>query len=181
MVACILGDDLPKEFKESDTVTSSLHKVVSWIEVYSEQFFTKAIGQLDLVNGISRKAATQIVSEIGEDLESFPSADHLAAWTGLVPANDESAGKRRRRPLRKGNSYLKKTMVQVAWAAVRRKNSYWQANFHWLRSKMSQKKAVIIIARKILILVYQLLKDELVYRELDAEHFWKSRNKLVKA
>jgi transposase len=75
------------------------------------------------------------VSEIGTDMSRFPTAGHLLSWAGLVPRNDESAGKRRSTRLRKGAPWLKTTLVQCAWAASRKKESYFQAQFHRLRAR----------------------------------------------
>jgi transposase len=60
----------------------------------------------------------------------FPTAAHLISWAGLCPRNDESAGKRRSTKLRKGAPWLKTLLVQVAWAASRKKRSYFRAPLH---------------------------------------------------
>ena len=69
--------------------------------------------------GVSDLGAQVIVSEIGTDMSRFPFEGHLISWAGMRPRNDESAGKRRSNRLRKGAPWLKTTLVQCAWAAVR--------------------------------------------------------------
>src|SRR5437763_3811620 len=71
-----------------------------------------------------------IAAEIGTDMGRFPTAAHLISWAGLCPKNDEGAGKRRSTRMRKGAPWLKTTLVQCGWAAVRKKGGYLQAQFH---------------------------------------------------
>jgi len=70
----------------------------------------------------------------------------LISWTGLCPRSDESAGKRRSTRVRKGAPWLKTALVTAAWAAVRVKDSYLQAQFHRLRSRRGAKKAILAVA-----------------------------------
>ena len=70
-----------------------------------------------------------IVSEIGIDMSRFPSDGHLVSSAGIFPRNDESAGKRRSNRLRKGAPWLKTTLVQCAWAALRHKDTYLRSQF----------------------------------------------------
>ena len=86
--------------------------------------FRTAVEQIISIPGVKNLGAHVIVSEIGIDMSRFPSAAHLISWTGICPRNDESAGKRRSNRLRKGAPWLKTTLVQCAWAAVRKKDSY---------------------------------------------------------
>ena len=90
--------------------------------------FRTAIELLNSIPGVSALGAQVIVSEIGTDMSRFPTAGHLLSWAGLVPRNDESAGKRRSTRLRKGAPWLKTTLVQCAWAASRKKESYFKAS-----------------------------------------------------
>src|SRR5919107_841069 len=97
--------------------------------------FRAAVRLLSSIPGVSALSAEVIVAEIGTDMGRFPSAGHLLSWAGLCPRNDESAGKRRSTRLRHGAPWLKTTLVQCAWAAVRKKGSYPQAQFHRLRRR----------------------------------------------
>jgi hypothetical protein len=62
---------------------------------------------LDTIPGIARNAAEILVSEIGTDMNLFPTANLLAAWAGVVPGNNESAGKQYSGRTRPGNKVLK--------------------------------------------------------------------------
>ena len=133
--------------------------------------FRQAVQQLRTIPGVSDLTAQVIVSEIGLDMARFPTAGHLISWAGLCPRNDESAGKRRSTRLRKGAPWLKTTLVQCAWAASRKKDSYLQAQFLRLRHRRGPKKAICAVAASILTAVYHMLRDGAFYQDLGAGHF----------
>ena len=112
-----------------------------------------------------------IISEIGTDMSRFPTAGHLISWAGLCPRNDESAGKRRSTRLRKGAPWLKTTLVQCAWAASHKKESYLQSQFQRLRHRRGPKKAICAVAASILTAVYHMLRDGTFYQDLGPSHF----------
>ena len=133
--------------------------------------FRAAVGQVMTIPGIRDIGAQVIVSEIGTDMSRFPSEGHLISWAGLCPRNDESAGKRRSNRLRKGAPWLKTTLVQCAWAAVRKKGSYLQAQFLRLKVRRGPKKAIMAVAASILTAIYHMLKDGTLYQDLGSNHF----------
>jgi transposase len=133
--------------------------------------FRQAVQQLRTIPGVGDLTAQVIVSEIGLDMARFPTAGHLVSWAGLCPRNDESAGKRRSTRLRKGAPWLKTTLVQCAWAASRKKDSYLQAQFQRLRHRRGPKKAICAVAASILTAVYHMLRDGAFYQDLGAGHF----------
>lgn len=133
--------------------------------------FRAAIQRLSTIPGISRLSAQVLVSEIGIDMDRFPTAGHLVSWAGLCPRNDESAGKRRSTRMRKGAPWLKTTLIQCAWAAARTKNSYLQTQYLRLRSRRGPKKAVGAVAASILTAAYHMLKNNAAYHDLGANYF----------
>ena len=104
-------------------------------------------------------------------MSRFPTAGHLISWAGLCPRNDESAGKRRSRRLRKGAPWLKTALVQCAWAAVRKKACYLQIQFRRLSHRRGPKKAICAIATSILTAVYHMLRDGTFYRDPGPDFF----------
>jgi transposase len=133
--------------------------------------FRQAIQLLSTIPGISTLSAEVMVAEIGVDMARFPSDGHLISWAGLCPRHDESAGKRRSTKLRKGAPWLKTTLVQCAWAAVRVRGSYLRAQFERLRSRRGAKKAICAVAASILTAAYHMLKDGTLYQDLGANYF----------
>jgi transposase len=108
--------------------------------------FRALAGLLCTVPGVEVVAAIMILAEIGRDMSRFPTAGHLVAWAGLCPGQNESAGKRKSSRLRKGAPWLKTLLVQCAWAASRKNDSYHKAQFNRLKSQRGPKKAICAVA-----------------------------------
>ena len=79
--------------------------------------FAPQLEQLHSLPGVKAITARDIIAEIGPDMSRCGSAKRLASWAGVAPGNNESAGKRRKGRARKGNRYLRRVLVQGAWAA----------------------------------------------------------------
>jgi transposase len=126
---------------------------------------------LQTLPGVAQSSAYSILAEVGDNLKNFKTADHLTSWAGLSPGNKQSGSKWYSSPVRKGNKYLTTALIQVAWAAVRVKNSYWQAQFIWLKRKLPVKKALVAIARKFLKLIYYTLTTQQEYVDKGASFF----------
>lgn len=126
---------------------------------------------LTTIPGVSDTVAQAIVSEIGVDMSRFPTVGHAISWAGLCPRNDESAGKRRSTRVRKSGAWIKTILVQAAWAAARKKDSYLRAQFLRLKSRRGPKKAIIAVAASILTAAYCMLRDGTEYSDLGAQHF----------
>lgn len=133
--------------------------------------FRILIENADTVPGVSTVAAPAILSEIGWDMSRFPTAGHLLAWAGMCPGQNESAGKRKPSRLRKGAPWLKTMLVQCAWAAIRKKGSYYQAQFFRLRQRRGPQKAICAVAASILTAIYHMLKNGTEHHDLGANHF----------
>ena len=130
-----------------------------------------AVGMLDEVPGIDRRAAQNVVAEIGTDMGRFPSAAHLASWAGLCPGNNQSAGKRRSGRMTEGNRWLKATLSQCAWAASRKKDSYFAAQHRRIASRRGPKRAAMAVAHAQLCVCWQLLKHGGCYEDLGRDYF----------
>ena len=133
--------------------------------------FRQAAKLLSTMPGLSDTSANVIVSEIGIDMSRFATPGHLLSWACMCPRNDESAGKRRSTRLRRGGKWLKTTLVQAAWAAIKVKGGYLQAQFHRLRARRGAKKAIIAVAASMLTAAWHMLRDGTEWHDLGAAHF----------
>ncbi|MDZ7761326.1 MAG: IS110 family transposase [Desulfovermiculus sp.] len=128
------------------------------------------IQALDQIPGINEVSARAILAEIGVSLDEFKTGTHLCSWSGLCPGNNQTRGKRKhgRSPVKK--HVLKTTMVECAWAGIKKKGSYYKAKYHRLKSRLDSKKAIIAIAHKMLQAIYNIIKHGQEYKELGEEH-----------
>jgi transposase len=141
--------------------------------------FTRAVELLDTIPGIDQRGAEVIVAEIGIDMSRFETAPRLAAWAGVAPGNDESAGKQRSGKTRKGNRPLRAILTQLAHAAVRTKNTYLSALYQRLAVRRGKKRAIIAVAHSIMRSVFHMLSRNEVYRELGANYFDERRRQFT--
>jgi transposase len=130
--------------------------------------FAQSIERLDTIPGVNRPLATLIVSEIGVDMNRFPTDRHLAAWAGVAPGNNETGGKQRSGKARKANRYLTTGLVLRAHAASNQKNTYLRALFYRLVARRGKHRAAVAVSRTILQMVYFMLRWQEDYRELGA-------------
>ena len=131
----------------------------------------KSARLLTTMPGVSELTAQVVLAEIGVDMARFPTPAHLLSWATMCPRNDESAGKRRSTRTRKGSPWLKTALVTAAWAAVRAKDTYLQAQFLRLRARRGAKKAILAVAASMLTAMWHMLKNGVEYRDLGADHF----------
>ena len=133
--------------------------------------FEKAITALIPMPGYDRVSAQSVIAEIGPDMNPFPSDSHLCSWAKICPGNNESAGKRKSGATGHGNRWLRAILVQVAWAASHKKNSYFQAQYRRLAGRRGKKKAIVAVAHSILTVTYFVLKFERSYKDLGGDYF----------
>ena len=133
--------------------------------------YEENIKKLEKIPGIGKRNAQVILAEIGQDMNQFPTAGHLASWAGVCPGNNESAGKRRSGKTRKGNQILKKTLVQSANSSKRHKDSFYYAQYQRIMIHRGKKRATVAVAHSILISIYYMLKYDKEYTELGAQFY----------
>jgi transposase len=164
-------DTLAAAISQIDQQVDALIVLIDKEVTAGQAGFQSLIILLCTIPGIGLLAATVILAEIGRDMSRFPTAGHLVAWAGLCPGQNESAGKRKSSRLRKGAPWLKTMLIQCAWAASRKKDSYYKAQFNRLRSKRGPKKAICAVAASMLTAIYHMLKDGTEHQDLGADHF----------
>lgn len=125
--------------------------------------YPKQLSQLQTIPGVKERTATSIIAEVGVDLKMFATAAALVSWCGLRPRNEESAGKIKGRKITHGNKYLRKTLIECAWAASRTQGSFLN-KFSYTQvtvRKKNKMKVQVAIARKILVAIwYMFTKDQ---------------------
>jgi len=153
-----------------DSLDETIARFDQEIEVYCRPF-EQAVVLLDTIPGVARATAEAIVAEIGTDMSRFPSADHLAAWAGVAPGNNESAGKRRSGRTREGNKPLGSALNQAAHAAAHTRNTYLSAQYHRLAARRGSKKAIVALMHSILVMAYHMIQRNQPYHELGGNYF----------
>jgi transposase len=123
----------------------------------ADQYFKPEMDLLMTIPGIQKQSAASILAEIGADMKMFATASALVGWSGLRPRNEESAGKIKSRKTLHGNKFLRVMIVQCAWAASRRKNGRLAQKFRYLSTRMKSQKALVAIARKLLVIIWNVL------------------------
>jgi transposase len=129
--------------------------------------YAEHIALLKTIPGIDDVAAVEIFAEVGADLSSFEHDGRFAAWTGLCPGNNISAGKRlpgKRR--RRGNPYLQSIVVEASLAATRRKATYLRDKYFRLKARRGPMRALLAIAHKLARAVYRVLTTREPYKDL---------------
>ena len=158
-----------------------LDEMIAKLDAQIEVMMVPFRAQRDLLTtapGIGPLAAAGVISEIGADPAAFfTTAPHLASWAGLCPGNHESAGKRHSGRRRHGNQHLQSLLVECAWSAVRH-DGYLKSLYHrhvmkWggYRSPTAKKKAIIVVAHALIIIIWHILATGKPYHELGAGYF----------
>jgi transposase len=127
--------------------------------------YQRQIKQLDGIPGISITAAAAILAEIGIDIAHFKTADHICSWAGLSPGNNESAGKKKSSRTLHGNTYIKRILCEVAWTITRMRNTYLSKWYWKVKQRRGGKRAIVALARKIMVIIYNMLKNGSNYDE----------------
>ena len=147
-----------------DRIDRSIAVIDQGVETHLGSF-RSAIELVLTVPGMGPTSTPAVLGEIGVDMGRFPSEGQFMSWSCLVPRNDESAGKRRSRRMRKGGTWLKTTMVQCAWAAVRKGGRKFATLFARLKPKSGARRAICAVAAEMLRTIYHMLKDGTYYQE----------------
>jgi transposase len=124
------------------------------------------LDRLDEIPGVDKKSAQSIIGEVGTTLDEFQSMAAFVSWSGLCPGNNESAGKRKNGRNAVRNHPFKTILVQVAWAAIKKKDSYYKTKYYKLKARRGARKAIVAIAHKIGKAIYNIIKNGDRYKDL---------------
>jgi transposase len=155
-----------------DLLTTQIATLDQLVATAAEPF-EPVIARLMTIPGIGQRIAQVIVAETGGDMARFTSSARLAAWAGLAPGDNESAGKRKKAAARKGNPHLRAAMVEGAWA-VSRTASRPGARFRRLTyrfGRLNIKKAAVAVAHTLLCIAWAVMKHDSDYAEAGADYY----------
>ena len=156
----ILSDLLAQFDSDTARIEAANRRMEAALAPYMEQ-----VQLLETLPGVSRESAMAILVELGPDMSVFASARHCAAWAGICPGNNESAGKRRSGRIRRGNPILRAILVECAHAAVRTRGCQFQAYHQAVTSRRGYKRAIVAVAHKMLRTIYAMLRDGTPYAD----------------
>ena len=148
-----------------ELLTRQQQECIKEMEKICDILYEQEMNLLCTIPGIQKLSAMTIIAELGVDMKTFLTAAALTGWVGLRPRNDESAKKIKSRKITNGNKYLRRILVQCAWAITRSKKCWLSGKFNELAKRRSQKKALIAIARKLLVIIWHILSKNQAYKE----------------
>ena len=154
-------DELEKHIKNLDDEIDNFMKP-------DEKTTSKLIQDIP---GIGNTSAQAIISVIGTDMSRFPTDRHISKWAGLCPGNNESAGKRKSGKTAKGNKVLRTTLITCAHAAVKVKNSFFNAQFTRISAHRGAKRAYVAVAHSMLIAIYHVLSTGELFKDLGNDYY----------
>ena len=122
--------------------------------------FTRAVELLDTIPGVDRQGADLILVEIGSEMTRFETAPRRAAWAGVAPGNNESAGTQRSSTTRKGNQAVRAGLTPLAQAAARTKETSLSALYGRLAARRGKQRAIRAVAPSIMVSVFPRLRRQ---------------------
>ena len=147
-----------------DQRSAAIDEITARIEVMIEPF-REARDRLETIPGISTRAADVIIAETGSDMSRFPTAGHLASWTGVCPGSNESAGRVKSTHTRPGNPYLKGALGIAAMSAAQAKGTYFSAKYRRIAARRGPIKAIVAIEHAMLVAIWNMLTTGALYSD----------------
>lgn len=176
IIEAVEGFNMTQEQKERVRIIqghfADIDKRISQIDEIIGRLTAEYEGTISLlctIPGIDRRLAITIISEIGTDMSEFGSSRRLCSWAGLVPGNNQSAGKKKSVRITRAGVYLKPALVEAAHAAVKatEKNPYFRIKYEKIMKRRGKKRAIIAIARMILTSIYAMVSTGEVFNPSD--------------
>ena len=151
-----------------DAINQCIAMIDDRLQHYREKY-AGIIGHLTTMVGVSMESALYILAEIGADMSVWRNSASLCAWAGLSPANNESARKKKSTRIGNGGHYLKPLLLQCALAATKstKRHPYFHNKYVTLKKRRGHKKAVIAIARKMLVSIHHMIRDDKDFEPID--------------
>jgi transposase len=120
--------------------------------------------------GITETNAIEIISEVGLDMNKWPTVKHFTSWLNLAPNNKISGGKILSSKIPKKKNHAGQIFKMAAYAVQRSKN--WLAMFyHRIKAKKGAPKAIVATARKIAAIFYKMMKEKVKFNPIPIEKY----------
>ena len=180
IIEAVEGFNMTQEQKERVRIIqghfADIDKRISQIDEIIGRLTAEYEGTISLlctIPGIDRRLAITIISEIGTDMSEFGSSRRLCSWAGLVPGNNQSAGKKKSVKITRAGVYLKPALVEAAHASVKatEKNPYFRIKYEKIMKRRGKKRAIIAIARMILTSIYAMVSTGEIFNPSDLLKF----------
>jgi transposase len=159
---------LGTQFHRIEAAEADLARIDAALRTMAARYDAE-IGLLMTLPGFDWVNAASVIAEIGVDMSAFASAERLASWAALCPGNNESAGRKRSGKTRKGNVFLKATLVNAAITGCRRGRGFLGEKYRRLAARRGKLRAAVAIAHKLLVTIWNMLKDGTVYQDIGAD------------
>ena len=143
--------------------------LLSYLYTAMEESYLQQWQILQTIPGINATSAALIIVETGVDMEQFGTIRRMMSWAGICPGNNESAGKSKSGRTRKANQYLRRTLCEIANAAVRTRSQF-QGKYRAMVIRRGHKRTIFAIGHKILRITYAMLKDGTPYKDPDIDY-----------
>lgn len=137
---------------------SATNKQIKRLEKTATNKEKEARRLLMTIPGVGPTISNIFLAEIG-GIERFSSGMKIAAYVGLAPTRRESGGKAKELGITKqGSRWLRWALIQAAWKAVEF-STYWRGVHDQLAKRRGNKKAIVAIARRLITVMYALVKS----------------------
>lgn len=154
-------------YKHMDEIDMHIAEIEKALDERASKY-DSYISLLSTIPGLQRRSIISILSETGVDMTQFIDSKHFTSWAGLAPTNNESANKKKSVRISHAGVYLKPLLVQVALNSIRDKsNNYFTTKYNILKKRRGHKKAIIAIARMILVCIYHMLLTGETFKPYD--------------
>jgi transposase len=135
---------------------------------------------LTKIPGIDTGSALKIISEIGLDMDRWPTSKHFASWLGLCPGTKISGGKRLSGKTKKCNNRAA-LALRLAANALYHSKSALGAYLRRMKTRLGSPKAITACAHKLAICVYNMLKNGMDYVEKGINYYEEEhKNRVLK-
>jgi transposase len=182
-LARMLLDQIDALGEKIDRLTTRVDELVEQIpeacghNASGERAGPSALERLDEIPGVGVRAAQIILAEVGLDMAQFPTAAHLVSWAKLSPRTIQSGPRTHAGRTGRGNPYLKGALGEAA-AAAARTDTFLGERYRRLVRRRGHQRALVAVARSILVIVWHLLEDQDVrFVDLGSDFYERRLNK----